>query len=296
MNPAAGLGHVWVIGPGRIGRALGSKLSECSIATSITYIGRALDPRAAAPTKPDRLPTPISAYSWGSLPPDPPAVILITVRDGEVAEVARALAALDLPPGVALHTSGVLSSAALNPLAEAGWATGSVAPVVSVSDPIADAELLLGAWYAVEGSPRALAAAERMVNSLEGRLLHLRSSEKVAYHTAAVFASNFLNGVMAAAEGLMEQAGVERAEARSVLSLLAQGTLANIRDRGPQAALSGPIGRGDFETIALHLDRLSEMDRRLYSVLALRTLAIAREQGLDPATADRIQALLEASG
>lgn len=295
MSPIAGLGHVWIVGPGRIGRALGTKLAECSAATSVGFIGRAMDAHVPAPDSSSASAAPISSYSWGRLPPDPPNLILITVRDEGIPDVAKALAALDLPTEVALHTSGVLSSDVLAPLGEIGWATGSVPPIVSVADPVADADRLIGAWYAVEGSPLAVAAAERMIDALEGRPLHLRSEGKADYHTAAVFASNFLNGIMEVAERLMGRAGVAPDEARMVLSLLAQGTLANIGERGPEAALSGPIGRGDFETIRLHLDRLSGVERRLYSVLALQTLEIARRRGLDPEAAGRIQRLLEES-
>jgi predicted short-subunit dehydrogenase-like oxidoreductase (DUF2520 family) len=65
-----------------------------------------------------------------------------------------------------------------------------------------------------------------------------------------------------------------------------------VADSGPVEALTGPIERGDAETIRLHLDRLSPRDAALYSVLARATLEVARAGGLDPHLAASIEKLL----
>jgi predicted short-subunit dehydrogenase-like oxidoreductase (DUF2520 family) len=71
-----------------------------------------------------------------------------------------------------------------------------------------------------------------------------------------------------------------------------RGTLDNVEQLGVPAALTGPIARGDVDTIRLHLARLSDEDRVLYCGLGLELLRMARAAGLDAQRAEEIHALL----
>lgn len=274
MTPVERLGHLWVVGPGRVGRALGRMLEGRGVVEGVRYVGRGgLEPPGG---QADRHPD----------------LVLLTVRDHQIADAAASLAALHLPPAVALHTSGSLGSEVLQPLANHGWGTGSIPPIVSIADPERDAEKLIGAWYVVEGSTEAVGAAEILVRALDGRILRLDPGGKPTYHAAAVFASNYVVTLMAVAERLMGRAGADLADAREALHQLAAGALTNVLERGPEPALTGPISRGDAATVERHLVRLSPEERRLYSVLAKETLEIARRRGLDGPTADRLTRIL----
>jgi predicted short-subunit dehydrogenase-like oxidoreductase (DUF2520 family) len=123
-------------------------------------------------------------------------------------------------------------------------------------------------------------------------VLEVSAGGKPAYHAAAVLASNYVVALLAAAERLLADAGVPGEGGRAALAALAAGAVANVAERGPVAALTGPIARGDADTVRRHLARLSPEDRSLYCVLARETVELARRQGLDPGAAARLEQLL----
>ena len=118
-------------------------------------------------------------------------------------------------------------------------------------------------------------------------------SQRPLYHAAAVFASNYLAGLMNAAARLMAQAGVPEDEAVAAILPLARGGLENLERMGPVRALTGPISRGDLETIRLHLRTLEPRERVLYAALGRELLHLAREGGLEATDAEEIGAILE---
>jgi predicted short-subunit dehydrogenase-like oxidoreductase (DUF2520 family) len=109
------------------------------------------------------------------------------------------------------------------------------------------------------------------------------SDLKPLYHAGAVFASNYLVTALAEAERLLVLAGLPRETAREALVPLARATLENVAAMGPEAALTGPVARGDAATVKRHRAVLAAEDRRLYDALARATLALAKSKGLSPA-------------
>ena len=91
---------------------------------------------------------------------------------------------------------------------------------------------------------------------------------------------------------LLEQASVDGARVLPALLPLVRGTLDNLEHLGVGAALTGPIPRGDADTVRLHLARLSAEDRALYCALGLELLRLARQAGLDERRAAEIESLL----
>lgn len=284
------LGHVWIVGTGRLGLALGWQLHASGRIGRITFTGRS----AAPPVHPvfDRAE---SRYT-SELPcaTDEPTLIIVAIPDGAIAGVASELAARDLPRVPVLHTSGVLSSRALGELSDAGHPVGSIHPLVAVADPVDSAGLLVHAWYGLEGEPAAIEAAGILVGLLKGAAFPVDPSMKPAYHAAAVFASNYVVALLAVGEELMGAAGVPGEQARMAIAALARGAIDSVEATSPVAALTGPVSRGDDETVALHVAGLSPELRPLYSELARTTLRLARFRGLSPDAADRIVRALEA--
>lgn len=288
MNVAA---HLWIVGAGRMGLALGLRLHRAHAVARLTVTGR----RADAPEHPLFGGDPPAAEYRGTIERPSPDVdaIVVAVPDRAIAEVAERLASIDLPPSIPiLHTSGSRSTDVLRPLAERGHPVGSVHPLAAIADPVDGAERLAGATWGVEGDGAARALAERIVHACGGRALHIAPGGKPAYHAAAVFASNYAVALLGVAERLMEEAGVHAEDARTALAALAAGAVENVAARGPAAALTGPIVRGDAETVALHLERLSADERALYCLLGREALRLARMGGLDAAAAHRIGTLL----
>lgn len=291
-----GLTHLHIVGPGRAGLSLGSALREAGALDRLTYGGR-------APQPPDHplfrgAPAPASYQTSAAPPPgSSPSVVLIAVPDDGIGEVATELAAASaagvLRGGVpVLHLSGAFGSELLASLARLGHPTGSLHPLVALADADA-ASRLRGGWFGVEGAPAALAVARTIVAALQGRLLEVDGAGNALYHAAAVAASNYVVALLAVAERWMEMAGVNGTDARPALAALAASAVDSVERLGPAAALTGPVARGDVDTIRAHLARLSGKDRHLYSVLAESALALARQRGLDRASADGLAHLLE---
>lgn len=283
-------GHVWIVGPGRLGLALGWTLMASGRIGRMTFTGRSALPPIHPVFDRDDV-----AYS-SDLPvrDDEPTLIFLTVPDEAIAAVASAIAGTQLPPVPVLHTSGVLSSGILAPLADAGHPVGTLHPLVAVASPIDSAERLVRAWYGVEGTPEAVEVAGVVVGLLKGAALPVDPSMKPAYHAAAVFASNYVVALLSVAEALMMEAGVAEGQARAAVAALAAGAVDAVEASSPLHALTGPVSRGDADTIALHLAGLSPDMRALYSELARTTLRLARFRGLSPEAADRIVRVLEA--
>lgn len=298
---ASEVGNVVIVGAGRMGLALGSALRQQDALSRLVYFGRAHEP----PPHPifDPFPVdgdvdvPVARAEYRQLPAQPAAgthIIILAVPDNALPEVAYDLAQMGPAPGgcVALHMSGALSTDVLGPLHSAGYAIGSIHPLMAVADPWLAGERLLRAAFALGGEPAAIAAGRRIVSALGGLPLVIASAMRPLYHAAAVLASNYLVALTAAAARVLGEAGVTADDALPALLPLLRGTLDNIEQLGMPAALTGPIARGDSDTVRLHLARLSVADRVLYCGLGLELLRLARETGLDDERAEEIESLL----
>jgi predicted short-subunit dehydrogenase-like oxidoreductase (DUF2520 family) len=170
---------------------------------------------------------------------------------------------------------------------------GTFHPLQTVAEPVKGAELLTGAYFAVSGEPGALSLARRLLQAMGSRVITVPVSRRPLYHAAAVFASNYLSGLVAASFRLMAQAGVPPDEALHAILPLARGTLDNLERLGPALALTGPVVRGDVETVRLHLRALEPRERSLYAAMGLETLWVAREAGLGEDVAEELREILE---
>jgi predicted short-subunit dehydrogenase-like oxidoreductase (DUF2520 family) len=161
--------------------------------------------------------------------------VLLCVPDGQIAAAAAAVA----PGPLVGHCSGALTLAPL-----AGHEAFSLHPLMTVRGEDAD---FAGAGAAVAGStPRARAAALALARALGMQPVEVADADRAAYHAAASLASNFLVALEAAAERLAATAGVDR----ETLAPLVRATVENWAQVGPERALTGPIARGDEETVA----------------------------------------------
>jgi predicted short-subunit dehydrogenase-like oxidoreductase (DUF2520 family) len=101
------------------------------------------------------------------------------------------------------------------------------------------------------------------------------------YHAAAVVASNYLPVLLALSARLLVLAGVDEDDAIPALLPLMRGTLDNVSELGLAPALTGPISRGDIETVRLHLRTLPDREARVYRDLGREAVALAEARGLE---------------
>jgi predicted short-subunit dehydrogenase-like oxidoreductase (DUF2520 family) len=225
------------------------------------------------------------------------AVVVLAVPDTAITSLAAELAVEGgiSPRHVVLHLSGLRDREALGPLAASGAALGSLHPLQTVSDPATAPARFAGAYAGVEGDDRALAAAEALARSLGMVPVRIPAGAKPAYHAGAAFAANYTTALVAVAERLALAAGITPEIARRLYLPLIRGAAANL-ESGPAAALTGPVRRGDVETVVAHLAALGPEDRKLYLLLAREALRLSREAGLPFEDAHRMARVLGEPG
>src|SRR3989442_6245612 len=174
---------VAIVGPGRLGLALAISL-RASGYPILAFVARHTDhARKAARlfNQSENLVRPLALAEIARLPSTD--LVLITTPDDAIEETARRFAELARPKGktrhrTVLHTSGALSSSVLAPLAKAGFHTGSIHPLISVSEPRPGAEALRGAFYCLEGDPSAMRVARLIVSDLRGKSFSIQPKNK----------------------------------------------------------------------------------------------------------------------
>jgi predicted short-subunit dehydrogenase-like oxidoreductase (DUF2520 family) len=168
-------------------------------------------------------------------------------------------------------------------------------------------ERFRGCTWAVEASDPALEAdLEALAALLGGNVIRLRPTDRVAYHAAAVLASNYVVVLLEAAVHLWESLGLDGKAALCALLPLLRGAVEKLEEDGLPGALSGPIARGDVGTITQHLallDALAIGDvegmalRDAYRALGLLAIPLAEAKGsLSTDTAARLRLVLAEHG
>jgi len=236
--------RVGIVGAGRVGTALARALSDAGVEVE-GPVGRGERPAGCD-------------------------AIALCVPDAEIPLAAEAVTAAAPLVG---HTSGATP---LSALAHAGVPAFGLHPLQSFAHPGVRFER---AGAAVAGStPEALAFATELAERLRMRPFEIDDEGRAAYHAAASVASNFLVTLQAAAEAIAAGAGLGRDDARELLMPLVRQTVENIADLGPEAALTGPVSRGDESTVRAQraaVERVAPELVALFDELVGRTRALA---------------------
>jgi len=220
-------------------------------------------------------------------------LIVIATPDAAIEPVATKLASLVQSEVVAskktrtvLHTSGAISSTVLNPLRLAGFATGSLHPLVSVSDAKSSRGIFHEVYFCVEGDARAVRLARKLVTQLGGRSFTIAPESKPLYHAAAVMTSGHVVALFDLALLMLRKCGLSTRDAQRVLLPLLRSTTTNLEKNTPAHALTGPYARRDFETARKHLTALQESGlddvNEVYRILARHSLALGKTLKRDP--------------
>jgi predicted short-subunit dehydrogenase-like oxidoreductase (DUF2520 family) len=209
-------------------------------------------------------------------------LLLITVRDDSIAEVAERLAPHAGSIRVAAHVSGFTGVSALQPLADAGLAVGGFHPLQTLPEPERGAVALAGAYVGVGGDSAARDLLDELGASLGMKPFPLDDASRPLYHAAAAAASNFVVTALQTAGDLMTAAGIDPMVTRP----LVEQTTANVFEAGGDSPLTGPIARGDSVTVAGQLraaDQVSVDVGDQYRLMAEATAIRAgrREDVLD---------------
>ncbi len=238
-------------------------------------------------------------------PEDTPSradVLLFAVPDEQIEALSTRIAAAhdSLRGKVALHFAGALGPDALAPLKRKGSSTAVLHPLQAFGDP-ADTDAILADCPArIEGEGAGLSVARQLLRRLGMKRLDLPARmtprQRRLYHAAASVAANDLLGLIKRAAGLLESLGLEADDAEAALMPIAGTTLRQAAKRGIGPALTGPVSRGDAETVAGHLaamDRGHRSAGEIHRLLSRELIEIAAEDGrLDRAARQRLRRVL----
>lgn len=272
--------RVAIVGAGNLGTALGLALQQAGYAIE-AVIARS---RGASLQRARRLAKQVGARVATDLSAVRAELIWFCVPDAEIARAARSLeGGVEWKGRVAVHSSGALSSDELAGLRKRGAVVASVHPLMTFVR--GSRPSLAGVPFALEGDAAAVRVARRVVRRLGGSAYSIRKQDKAAYHAWGTFASPLLTALLATTEEVAALAGVRRKAAKQRMIPILQQTLANYAAFGAAGAFSGPIVRGDVDTVKRHLRVLRDVPSAgdVYSALAcaaLRYLPVKHEKSL----------------
>jgi predicted short-subunit dehydrogenase-like oxidoreductase (DUF2520 family) len=263
------------IGAGTVGTALAVLLSRQGYKVTTVYSrSRASSVKLAGRVEGCRV------ADSGQAVADSADITFITTPDAAIGEVA-ALVKWRRGTSV-IHCSGADSTAVLEPARRAGAMVGGFHPLQTFAGVERAIENLPGSTFALEAEEPLLTTLKDMAIALEGHAIELKAGDKVAYHAAAVIASNYLVTLVKMAADLWQTFDVPPEQAVRALLPLIRGTLHNIETIGIPQCLTGPVSRGDTGTVEKHLKMLREKAPSLlfpYQELGLQTLPIALAKG-----------------
>lgn len=219
-------------------------------------------------------------------------VWLLGVPDAQLASCAHALAAVQrtdvhtrhthsqASTPIAFHCSGAQGAATLAPLRARGWQVASAHCILSFASVPSAIAQFPGTPCALEGDTAACTALRPAFSAIGARCFDVASSDKLLYHAAAVFATNFLPVLQATAEQLWQATGVPAEVIVDLRAALLRNAVTNITALGPHAALTGPAARGDTAAIQTQATAVAHWDAATGAAYeALSALALRMAQG-----------------
>ena len=211
-------------------------------------------------------------------------IVWFCVPDSAIASTGNSLRnSIDWTGKTALHSSGALTADALTILGRKGATLASVHPMMTFVP--GSRPSFVGIPFAIEGDKMAASVARHIVRDLKGQAYPIRAEDKAAYHAWGTFASPLVTALLATTEHAAAAAGIKRKAAhKRVLPIIAQ-TIANYSSCGAAEGFSGPLARGDVETVKRHLQALAKfpVEREVYVALAkaaLRYLPVKQKDKL----------------
>ena len=208
-------------------------------------------------------------------------VIFVSVPDGQIENICQDLKKEEMSGKIICHLSGAKTSAVFDALREDGAYGYSVHPFLAISDRYESWKSFSEAVFTVEGDEARMEDITGILRSIGNRVTVIDASKKVLYHTAASIASNFMVTLLDVSEEMLKRVGFSKDDLSIALTPLVMLNIKSALEKGPEASLTGPIERGDVDTVLAHLGAVNDEEKELYKVLALRTIRLAQKKHHD---------------
>ncbi len=204
------------------------------------------------------------------------SIIWITTNDDAIESVADQIAELNISTQKTfIHASGLKTSDALISLKKQGHKICSVHPLLAFSEIEIAVSMLQNTTFFLEGEQDDLAEIKNLFEKKKLKFAEIKKEQKAAYHTGACMISNYLVTLVHASNQLFNLAGIPNDILSSATNTLIESALVNMKNKEPKEALTGPIKRGDSETVKKQMEiitnDLPELSE-LYKVLAKETM------------------------
>lgn len=267
---------VGIVGAGRVGAVLGAALTRAGHRVTGVYAVSAAS-RARAETL---LPgVPVSADAAAVV--RAAEVVVLAVPDDTLRGLVEGLASTGAWQAgqIVIHTSGRHGVGILEPTLAHHVLPLALHPAMTFTGTAMDLDRLVDCAFGATCADALRPMAEALVVEMGGEPVWVAEGERTAYHCALAHGSNHLTTLVAQSMEILDRAGVE--QPAHVLGPLLQAALDNVLRMG-DAALTGPVSRGDVGTVGDHLrelDRLSPEIRRTYVALARATALRALDSG-----------------
>ena len=234
--------RIGIIGAGRVGVTMGKYLGDAGVEVTGFYSKTTQSAVQAAEF------TGTTVYKSLQDIVEASDTLMITTPDGVISEVWDCIAGYELTGKILCHCSGSLSSNVFSGIEQTGAVGCSIHPMYAFSDRFTSYQNFSTAYLVAEGMPAAYEPLAQMFRELGHTVLYLRAENKEKYHAAAAMVSNDM-------------------------------IVSNMLDKGPVAALTGPVDRGDTETVHKHLDALADSEAgEVYRVLGKVLVKIAEQK------------------
>jgi predicted short-subunit dehydrogenase-like oxidoreductase (DUF2520 family) len=206
-------------------------------------------------------------------------IIAVTTQDRIIKEVAVGIADKmeRLEGKLFFHTSGAHPATLLAPLEKKGARLGALHPLQTFPDIDSSINVLPDTYIFIEGGEDSIDVLDKIGTVLGSGVVRMEGEQKLLYHLCAVFVCNLLCALLYTGEDIMDKIGIEL---RPFFPII-KATLKNIENKGPLMSLTGPIVRGDMETVLSHLDAMEGMElyKKVYKSLSLVALDMAKKRG-----------------
>lgn len=209
-------------------------------------------------------------------------IVFLCLPDEEITKVTRVLAGSDISwlKKFVFHCSGLIPSEVLKPLGDKGALTASLHPIQSFAKKKTPSAQFENIYFGLEGCDEALALSAKIVRQLGGHPLIIQPEDKALYHAACSTASNFFVVLLEMAVSLFKQIDLQEEKALQILLPLVKGTLHNVKKFNIRTSLTGPVIRGDKDTIKKHLEALRNFSPyyETYKKLTTQALEMAKKE------------------
>ena len=204
-------------------------------------------------------------------------IVFITTSDDQIKNVWRIIKNYDISDKLIIHTSGSLSSDIFTDIHHTGAYGYSLHPFMAITTKEDGPKRLAVSTFTLEGHEKHIEKVKSIVPA-RNKLNIIDGKNKALYHASAVFASNFTVALAHISDSMLKHIGIDDTD--TVLNIM-ENTIVNLKSSGIIKSLTGPVERGDSETIEMHIANLSGQNLKIYKEVSKDLLEIAKKKNKD---------------